>query len=244
MSGTHSTGPLYPNQPLREVAVEIRFRGRLRVEQIRADFQDAIQEKYSLLYVPMAVPNMAPATQHFRFECPEESCGVLLAVNSISVYARDYPGFDAFFGEANRLLTIALGMVGNVALTRVGWRYINAIPFPRENGTLPFGKIFQHTPWLASALDGEWGAFAVTARMPFSGVSANLRLAAGADEKMTQTETLVFDIDAYSEFDPPEENSGADRCAEEIRRMHDAAREIFERSINDDYRQFLLGDDE
>lgn len=235
------SGPLYPNQPLQEVATEIRFHGRLRVEQVRADFQDAIQSRYRTLFVPRALPQTAPAMQHYRFESAGEGCGVQVSVNAFNVYARDYPGFDRFFAETKRLAEIFTSLVGDLNVTRIGWRYINAIPFPRENDRLPFAKIFRSQPWLASALEGEWKGYALVARMPFGGVMTNVSLAAGTEEDTSKSETLIFDIDAFSTFDPPLERATLKRCLSEIKKAHDAAREVFELSINDDYRAFLKG---
>ena len=114
-------------------------------------------------------------------------------------------------------------------------------PFPREGGRLPFSRVFKTQVWLASALAGVWDGFAFTARMPFADVSANLRLAAGTEDGTAKLETLVFDIDAFSDFDPPLERAPLEACIAQVTRMHAAAREIFEQSINDDYRKFLLG---
>ena len=182
--------------------------------------------------------------QHYRFEAPGGACGVQISVNSFSVYAREYPGFEDFYAETERLLKTFLELIGAVNVTRIGWRYINAIPFPLEDEYLPFRKVFHPQPWLLSALDGQWKAYALVARMPFNKVMANLRLAAGTDDNPSKSETLIYDIDAFSTFDPCLEQTSLKRCVSEIRKAHDAAREIFEQSINDDYRVFLKGSTE
>jgi len=236
-----SAGPLYPNQPLQEVAAEIRFAGRLRVEQIRADFQDSVRDKYPSLFVPKISPNIAPAMQHYRLESPEAECGIQLSVNSLVFYARDYPGFDAFYREATRLFEQALQMIGEVDATRIGWRYINAIPFPNEKGLLPFAKVFRREPWLTSAMDGEWETFSTNAVAKISNAKVKIQLVAGTEQPVMDSELLIFDIDAYQDYRPPIESMSTSRCFEEIRRLHDIARDVFERSINEDYRRFLKG---
>ena len=146
------TGPLYPNQPLIEVASEIRFKGDLSIEDNKARFQSIVADTYPTLHVPRAKEGVSPALQPIRFESEENGSGIQLAINRFGYYTKAYPGHEAFYDEMGAQLAKLLSFTENLAVTRIGWRYINEIPYTRENGQLPFNRYFKDNEYFGNLL--------------------------------------------------------------------------------------------
>lgn len=233
--------PLYPNQPLVEVATEIRFKGDLRVEEIRPQFQARIKEDYPLLMVPGAHEGVAPSLQPIRFESNDRSSGFQLAINSFSHFTRSYPGHDSFLQEAKRGIEIFSALLPSVDVTRTGWRYINAIPFTREGKLLPLERFFRENPYFGNALQRGLLDVNYRAIMPINNKTVSVRLDSAKSSTDLGAETLLLDIDVF-ELNDPALSSQHFSLVEAVYGMHDAAIGVFERMISNAYRTYLKGE--
>ena len=137
---------LYINQPLVEVASEVRFYGEPAVETKRDQFFEKIRDIYPLVYVPPIKEGTHPSLQHYRFEKEDLSAGVTLALNSIGYFQRQYEGATKYINEFVRVFEIANKIFNIRTYSRVGWRYINAIPYVRENSLIPLSRFFRNPP--------------------------------------------------------------------------------------------------
>ncbi|MCU7838889.1 MAG: TIGR04255 family protein [Candidatus Thiodiazotropha sp. (ex Troendleina suluensis)] len=233
-------GPLYPNQPLREVATEVRFRGDLSIENIRAVFQKKINSEYPVLKAPGAQQGVAPSLQPFRFETECGRSGVQVAINSISYFTRDYPGYVAFMRAFEPVTKVFFGLLGPVNTTRIGWRYINAIPFTRENGLLPLSRIFKDNDIYGNSLSLETDQLSTFLVKSFDDFRLNIKLESTTPASSLDEEVIILDIDAFQEFKPDVAMNDQETISV-IRHMHDASRSVFENLISDGYREFLKG---
>ncbi len=118
--------PLYPNQPLLEVATEVRFLDDLMVEVYRPQFQSKIRNEYPRCQIRKSTSSTLP---QYRFKKNDDCAGVQWAINSFSYQSRKYPGASHFINEAMRLFELTEKLLEQIRVTRIGWRYINAIPF-------------------------------------------------------------------------------------------------------------------
>lgn len=237
-----SNEPLYPNQPLVEVATEIRFHGNLEIEQIRAKFQKAICSNFPVLKVPNAQQGVAPSLQPFRFERLDGMCGVQLSINSFSYFTKNYPGNVSFLNELKSVLEAFFASIKSVKMTRVGWRYINSIPFFREEELIPLKHIFKNNDIFRDFLSGDLKKIQCYICKQFDDYHANIYLE-NRDQFPDSGEELVLDIDAFRDFEEPAVIAAED-AVNFIQGGHDVARLIFENLISDSYREFLKGGDD
>ena len=235
------TQPLYPNQALVEVATEVGFQGELAIEVHRHEFQHRIRDTYPRLLLPHVRPEVPPQLQHYRFERKDQKAGVQLAVNSFSFYVRDYPGADKFIDDATSLFGVLQELLPRLDITRVGWRYINAIPFAREDRTIPLSRYFNCGTYFGDALDHcQHLSLRVTKKV--DAYQLNLGLGSARSAQVPEEEVLLLDIDAFRTEEQLRGISG-DQAPKEIRALHDVARGVFEEVITDHYRDFLKGAD-
>lgn len=233
-------GPLYPNQPLINVATEVRFRGDLKVESIRPEFHQLIRDGFPQLMVPEAEQGVAPALQHYRFENDQSSQGVQIAVHSFSYYSRDYPGHVAFLAVVESLLDEFVRLIGKLYVNRIGWRYINAIPFARENGMVPLHRFFGQIFGMELTRDHLFSSADMKATLPINDAQYNMALKTVQSKDAPQEECLLLDIDAFQTYES--KKMYAPDVMHEIRRAHSSGYSVFESLIAESYRAYLIGE--
>ena len=228
---------LYPNSPLSEVAFEVRFAGEPSVEARRHEFYEQIRKEYPDVLVPHAKEGVAQALTGYRF-CHEESgAKVAIAINSFAYLESDYRGHTKFIFEVAHLYDLLTSLVPIRRITRVGWRYVNAIPFTREDGYVPLSRFLREVPAVLSGFAGEYKKINFRASTHYKGTDAGIRLESALNGG-TDDEVLVFDIDMFKTFDKADKQPNVTRMAEQLRK---AGREVFEDSITEAYREFLKG---
>ena len=125
-------------------------------------------------------------------------------------------------------------------LNRIGWRYINAIPFTREDGLIPLTRFFLDPPKFFAINSSAYQGISLHATTRVEDFSITARLES-AESLAQSNEILAFDIDAFREgLDGTHYENHEIREATE--KLHNAARNYFEGSISDSYRKFLLGE--
>ena len=133
---------VYPNSPLVNVACEIRFPGELEVECNRHQFWEEIRDDYPHIFVPNVVADSPPALQHYRFLSISKNRRVSVALNSLAFSDDKYDGHVSFTKEFCRIADIFREKFAKIdRVTRIGWRYINQIPFVREEDSVPIGRL-------------------------------------------------------------------------------------------------------
>ena len=233
-------GPLYPNQPLVEVTTEVRFNGELAIEALRPNFQNHVRKHYPNLMVPGAQQGIAPSLQPIRFESDDKLSGIQLAINSFSYYTRQYPGHEIFIKNLNQLVEDFLSMIGSIQVNRIGWRYINAIPFTRENGLLPLNRYFCVNNYFGNMLDESFSDVNFSALKPLDGKQLNIKIETASTKIEPYSESILLDIDVFDLFEPPV-NTKQFSLIEGIKSVHDTAYGVFESMISKTYREYLRG---
>lgn len=229
---------IYPNAPLTEVACEVRFPGEVAVESNRHEFWDRIRGEYPVIKVPPAQPGTAPATQHYRFQNPGETRTVAVAINSLAFSDQKYTTHQAFLAEFERLHGLFRASYRKIkSANRIGWRYVNAIPFVRERGVVPLQQFFRISFELARSLPGMYRALNLTFEVPTKEGVATVRLVTAQDKRGEGKEAFLLDLDFATEGDL----AFAD-APEILRRAHRANRQVFEDLITDEYRAHLRGE--
>lgn len=235
------TGPLYPNQPCIEVATEIRFQGELKIEDCRSKFQDIVRNEYSVLSVPGAMEGVAPALQPYRFETENRESGIQLAVNSFSCYSRDYPGHQIFIPSSFDLLDKLISLIGDLLVTRVGWRYINAIPFTREGGFIPLSNFFMKNEIFGDLLSRNIKDIDTTLVVTDEKIDSRVVMKSAHSKDLPSEEVLILDIDSYLVFAEVEKRSSSLQIKDYVEDVHLRSLNIFKGLLSEEYESFLKG---
>lgn len=230
----------YPNQPLAEVACELRFAGEPVIEGRRYEFFEHVRHNFPKVLVPQAIVGTAPSLQHHRYVREDQSAGVSLAINSIAYFEHDYSGSTHFISRFCELTQLANRLFTLRSLRRLGWRYINGIPFSRENGLIPLHRYFKDPPKLFAIPSSEHKSISFTATTTLEDLEIRAKLESAASVEQSD-EILTFDIDVFFETDnlPRIEDP---KFEELVIRLHNVARNFFEDSISEGYRSFLRGE--
>lgn len=230
---------VYPNAPLVEVVCEIRFKGELVIEARRHEFWEKIRREYPQLLVPKAGTDDRPLLlQHYRFRSEDEAKTVLLAPNSFGFSVTHYEGHEAFFREYVKLHKIFGEVFPTIdKLNRVGWRYVNIVPFARESGLIPLANFLsldiplpKQVPRRFEKLDLNFTA------LRENDDSVVVRLASA--KKNTGEEGLLLDLD----YGKKGESLRFRDVMKHLKDGHDHSRDLFENLITDAYRRYLRGE--
>jgi len=141
-----TTGPRYPNQQLRAVALETYFLGRLSVFTDAALVQKRFAEAFPKLYVPHTKGGEALYLRPFQLRSADDTSALAISLNQVSYVSLAYPGHQQFLADAIPALSSTLEILGVYQLQRVIFRYENEIGLGRfDDGTLPLESVFGFT---------------------------------------------------------------------------------------------------
>jgi uncharacterized protein (TIGR04255 family) len=230
---------IYPNAPLTEVACEVRFPGDVSVECKRDVFWEKIRSAYPVVKVPLAQPNTAPAIQHYRFENNEGTRSVAVAINSLAFSERKYTTHRPFLVEFDRLHGLFAKSYPKLKrANRIGWRYVNAIPFVREQRVAPVAQIFRAKLGIADSLPERFRNLQLTFEVEDAdGGVAVVKLFTAHDQREEVKEAFLLDLDYAYEGDLAFKDA-----PQILRRAHTRTRRVFEDLITDGYRAHLRGE--
>lgn len=228
------TGPKYPNQQLRSVAVEAYFPGQLKALARFGDIQDAFADRFPLLFVPNMQPGDALALRPFQLRDEDQSRSLALALNQVAFIAFQYPGFEAFHREVVSIVPKALQTIDVRTLNRVVYRYENEIGLSREDdGSLPLARLFPGvlptSPDFSppTSLDSRFErAFESGPYGGRCGFHARIERTDGAEVLRVAIHATVEGCDLAA-FDAA------------VKTSHQVAHELFEKLISDEFRRFL-----
>ena len=223
---------VYPNSPLVEVICEVRFPGELAIECKKDEFYEKIRDRYPTILAPKAGDSLSS----YRFENKERTAEIMLAINRFSFHDKNYSGHKRFIKEFIDLFKTLYKMYSLKKLVRVGWRYINVIPFTREDGIVPLQRFISVNVNLPEGVSDQFEnlSMVLISKVPDGTITTRIESIIRSDD---QQEALLLDFDfaltekiAFSKI-----NS----C---VSMAHEQTRAIFENLITDDYRQYLRGE--
>jgi len=233
----------YPNQPLQEVIFEVRFPGEVRIECERHLFWEKIRDDYPDILVPRPVPDQAMALMPYRFRKADNSMSVMVCMRSFAVSAKIYPGYKEFSEEVLRLYQIFGSTFNLNKLNRIGWRYVNVIPFVRENGVIPLAKLLKIGFKVPKSVPEEFKNLDFVFESEHAGGSVITKLQ--SIEKISShdstQEALLLDFD-YGKVPTKDLELNFSDVPKYLDEAHQNTRQLFEDFITDEYRQYLRGD--
>jgi uncharacterized protein (TIGR04255 family) len=218
-----------------EVVCEIRFPWNLAVDCRRHEFHQAIRDPYRAIYAPDAEPGPPLVTRPYRFENPDTAAGVMVAVDKFAYYEQRYESHKKFTAEFLRLTAVFSEIFGLDTLDRVGWRYINIIPFTRESGILPLRRLLNLGVTGPTGVSGDFENVSIVliSKVARGSITTKLQSLIRPDKQ----EAFLLDFDFGMT-----EGLRFTNLASYVRDAHDHTRGLFEELITDEYRQYLRGD--
>lgn len=238
--------PILPNSPLVEVAVEFRFPGELRLLSRWAAVQAELRGAFPKLFVPAVIPGTAPLLQHLQLSNDDRSHIVLLAVNSFGLATKKYKDFEWFRTEFRRAYDGFQKHAEIGHFTRLGLRYVNALP-PEFPGTRLPGQLH---PCLRLRIEG-WEGLPREPNTPttfvYNGSVGGLTLRTALQETgpelvVGESAELVapgirLDLDCFQTGRCP-----ADRVPEFVEEAHRVIEDAFFGLITSEYERYLRGE--
>ncbi|MBF0568832.1 MAG: TIGR04255 family protein [Nitrospirae bacterium] len=216
---------------------EIRFPEEPVIECRRDVFYESVRSEYSQVLVPQTKTGGVVALEPYIFERRDKSSGLMLAMNRFSFYCRKYQGFAEFkkmFLKILRGFRLAYPKIDK--LTRTGFRYVNIIPFTREDGVLPFNKFLKMNIQTPPSIPSQYENISLGLISKTDGGSITVRF-----ETMLSVnqggEAILLDLDFVKEKDLSIQSVG-----KYLEESHVFLLQLFEDLITDDYRAFLRGD--
>jgi len=226
---------VYPNQPLIEVVCEARFPADMAIECRKDLFYAKIKNKYSEILVPQVQMGKAMPLEAYRFEKKDRSAGVMLAINKLSFYEKKYEGHKKFIREFMRLASL-LGETYSISkIDRLGWRYINLIPFTREDGIVPLKRFLTVSLNVPNGMSEKFENLSMVfiSKVAGGSITTKIESAMRGDK---QQEALVLDFDFAMTA-----NLNFSKLGDSVKTAHEHTRTLFESLITDQYRQYLRG---
>jgi len=227
----------YPNQPLVEVVFELRFPGEMAVECDRHIFWEKVRADYSAIFVPTAEPNKPFAHQPYRFERADKTAGISITINSFALYVRQYEGYIAFRDEFLKLLQLFTETFHVEKVNRAGWRYINIIPYVRENGVIPLARFLNLGVKVPTSIPENFTNLTLLFESKTDQGTVTTRLQSVTRPDSGQ-EALLLDFDFGCEGD----NLEFAEVPQYMEVAHEYTSGLFEALITEEYRTYLKGD--
>ena len=227
----------YPNQPLIDVAFEIRFPGDPAVECRRDEFFRRVRDKYPKVYVPKLLPGDAPALALYHFKQDDDQATILTAINKFAYSTNKYPGFEAFKAEVLRIAAIFGTTFKIEKLTRTGLRYVNAIPFVPKAGSIPLREYLKVGFQLPPPATDNFSTMNFTFASPVGNGTIHARIEhVMAGDKSHEAILLDFDYALQSEL-------AFGKIEAYLEESHRVTKQMFEGMITDEYRTYIRGEE-
>ncbi len=160
----------------------------------------------------------------------------MLAINKIAFYCKKYEGFELFKKEALRVFSIFYELFKIKKLTRTGLRYINIIPFIRENNIIPINNFLNIQINLPKSIPTNFTNLAIIFVSQTKGGSITTRIEPVISKDRTQ-EAIILDFDYAKEKD-----LYFYKIEEYLDESHKYTKYLFEELITEDYKKVMRGE--
>lgn len=118
---------------LSEVAFQISFHPKLKVNDSISRFQEELVDSYPRLErepIPLDESNIL-----YTFNTRTGERFVRIAINNFNLVEKKYESFKSFSAETMRLWNLFVEHIGKVAIERIGLRYVNRLYLPFTKGS-------------------------------------------------------------------------------------------------------------
>lgn len=227
---------IYKNAPLVETIFEIRFPGEPAIECNRDKLYEKIRDVYSKVLIPESFEGKAMALEPYQFERDDGTSGIMLSINKMAVYCKKYEGFKLFKEEAMRIFSVFGELFKIQKLNRTGLRYINIIPFIRENNIIPINNYLNIKIGLPKSIPTDFKNLNIIFVSQTERGSITTRIEPAFSPDQTQ-EVIILDFD-YAK----EDNLNFGSIEKYLDESHQHTKHLFEELITDEYKKVMRGE--
>jgi len=227
----------YANAPLAEVVFEVRFPGEPAVECRRHEFFDTVRDEFPTVWVPGVEPGQPVALQPYRFKANESNDMVMVALNRFAYSTQNYPGFEKFQPSVSKLTKAFCRMFRIKKLNRTGLRYVNVIPFLREDGLIPWHRFFTSNLSLPGITPNEFINVGLSYESPCAGGVLTTRIACAKRAAENNREVFLLDFDFAMN-----EALVIDKLDVYLEESHTQTKRVFEAIIAESYKSVMRGE--
>jgi len=225
-------GEPYKNAPLIEAVFEIRFPPELSIECQRYKYYNEIRKQFpNVSLPPIDSPEPYPL-KGYRFETSDTSELIQFSLNRFSYHCKRYETFEKFKDNASKYIGSFCKHFNVFALNRTGLRYINHIPFKRENGGVPLSKFLKIGFVTPETIPDQMELFQTILLTRMN--DGKLRILIASREPSPKTEIILLDFDFSFEGD-----LSVDALQEYLNQSHLHTKKIFLSLLTDGYKHFL-----
>jgi len=182
-------------------------------------------------------PGEAPALKPYKLVSEDQKHVVRFGINMWSFHQKaPYPGFKTFQKQCLEYLISFQKQFRLKTLKRVGLRYINHIPFVRENGFVPLQHYIKLQHQFPAPLTNKFKLVDFGSISPLKEGNVRILLQSVEVEAPPKAEMLVLDFDVYYEGELL-----AARAGTYLEKSHREINAIFEAMVTDEYRKIMEG---
>ena len=229
-------GKIYKNAPLVETIFEIRFPGEPAIECNKDKFYEKIRDVYSKVLIPISVQGKAMALEPYKFERDDGTSGIMLSINKMAVYCKKYKGFAVFKDELIRIFSIFGEIFKIQKLNRTGLRYINIIPFTREESVIPIKNYLNFKIDLPKSIPTDFKNINIIFVSQTNSGSITTHIEPAISSDQTQ-EVIILDFDYAKEG-----SLNFNLIDKYLDESHKYTKYLFEELITDDYKKVMRGE--
>jgi uncharacterized protein (TIGR04255 family) len=224
---------IFPKPAVREVAFEVRFNPRFRINQELWRFQDRIANSYPLVSEEQHLQAGGKITSSFVFTNPDEQQLVRVSSENFAVSSSLYRTYEHFKDEALRLTRQFCELFEISGFQRVGLRYINQIHI-QGNDVIESLQRFVNVPLrLERFRNRKITQLLTEVRLDGAGCKLTIR---GALLPLPNAHLYVLDLDSFSER---EDFTGLEQATD---RFHHEIQVQFLEHLTAEYKAVMRGE--
>lgn len=226
---------VYPKAPLSEVVFEIQFPGEPAAECHRDELFEFVRSDFPIVRVPEAAAERNFKFRTYQFASTDGSYTIMAGINQLGYSSKKYTGYADFKKQLLPTFRFFCERFKIHTLRRVGFRYINAIPFTRENGLIPLARYLKSKCVLSPNIPDHFDqcSIALVQSLEKGKILTQIETMTG---KNATEEALLLDFDYFKT-----ENLKTANLDEYLEESHSKAKAFFENIITDQYREFIRG---
>lgn len=227
---------IYKNSPLIETVFEIRFPENLTIECNIDKFYNKLKNYFPKILKPKIYQTTEFNINIYHFVKNDEQSGIIVSINKIAYFEKKYEGFAKFKKNALKFFSIFGLLYGIEKLSRTGLRYINVIPFIRNDGVIPLEKYLDVKLGFPEPISCNFKNIGIIIDSQIKGGSITTRIESALSPMQNQ-EVLILDFD-YSK----EENLKFSEIEKYIDESHLFTKMLFEKITTEDYKKIMRGE--
>ena len=236
MSINKGDNEIYPNAPLKETIFEIKFPGEPIVECHRDLLFNEIRDEYPNVLVPKTITGKAMSLEPYNFVSDDNKSGFMLSLNTFAYFTKDYKGFSIFKNTVIKYFNIFKELYKIKKIDRTGLRYINIIPFIRnENDIFPINHFLTISLKLPDSIPPNFKELRINFKSKTAGGYITTQILPAFNNK--NDEAIILDFD-YAKS----EDLTMDRLNDYLDESHTHTKKIFKELITKEYLQVMRGE--